>query len=422
MKKILSILMTTTFCVFIAGCGKSSSSPSGVVESWAAALKAGNLEKANSFAVDEAREWNARVIRNQQQSGREEVPKIAIKREIIINNKTGDIAGVSLDVPYNDQNARTWAHIGLEKVDGTWKVQSLQLKPLLAMKVWIAALEAGDLEEANLLSYDKSQQDWNAYCIKKIKSGKKLPNIIIEGSSIFNRDILVSYYCEDKGTKSKESEARFKSVSFNGEWKLAEVGLELDRHYDGESIKILGETYRASRDYAKALESFQKAAGLGNAEAMCDIAMMYNTGWGPGFPQNNDKAIEWFEKAVKQGNETAKEPLENLKKMMKSYAEQGQRIQKAAEQGDATAQYSLGSRYDTRYGDMGVPKDDVKAAEWYQKAAEQGNPMAQQDLGRMYEDGRGVRQSNAKAIEWYEKASQQGMFQDANAGLKRLKK
>ena len=38
----------------------------------------------------------------------------------------------------------------------------------------------------------------------------------------------------------------------------------------------------------------------------------------------------------------------------------------------------------------GVLQNYVKAAEWFQKAAEQGHAKAQLSLGRMYITGRGV--------------------------------
>ena len=45
-------------------------------------------------------------------------------------------------------------------------------------------------------------------------------------------------------------------------------------------------------------------------------------------------------------------------------------IKQRAEQGDAEAQYRLGSRYVLGYG---VPEDDAEAAKWFQKVAEQGH-------------------------------------------------
>jgi hypothetical protein len=79
--------------------------------------------------------------------------------------------------------------------------------------------------------------------------------------------------------------------------------------------------------------------------------------------------------------------------------------QKAAEQGDASAQLNLGLMYATG---QGVAKDERKAFEWYQKAAEQGDASAQFNLGLMYDAGRGVAKNRRKAFEWFQKAAEQG--------------
>ena len=60
---------------------------------------------------------------------------------------------------------------------------------------------------------------------------------------------------------------------------------------------------------------------------------------------------------------------------------------KAANQGLAEAQFSLGLAYD--YG-QGVPHDDFKAVEWARKAADQGFARAQGYLASMYYFGRGA--------------------------------
>ena len=51
---------------------------------------------------------------------------------------------------------------------------------------------------------------------------------------------------------------------------------------------------------------------------------------------------------------------------------------------------------------------DGKAFEWYQKAAEQGNASAQFNIGWMYEHADGVSQHSVKAVESYKKAADQG--------------
>jgi TPR repeat protein len=70
----------------------------------------------------------------------------------------------------------------------------------------------------------------------------------------------------------------------------------------------------------------------------------------------------------------------------------------AGEQGDVSAQYNLGVMYDN--GD-GVPQDYKEAVKWFRLAAEQGGAKAQTNLGAMYQNGRGVLQDNAVAHMWY---------------------
>ena len=76
-----------------------------------------------------------------------------------------------------------------------------------------------------------------------------------------------------------------------------------------------------------------------------------------------------------------------------------------AEQGDADAQFNLGTMY---ANGQGVPQDYAEAVRWYRKAAEQGHADAQNNLGVMYRNGRGVPQDYAEAVRWYRKAAEQG--------------
>ena len=72
-------------------------------------------------------------------------------------------------------------------------------------------------------------------------------------------------------------------------------------------------------------------------------------------------------------------------------------IRKLAEQGDATAQFSVGARYAT--GEE-VPQDYSEAVRWFSMAAEQGHIAAQATLGAYYWVGRGVPQDLVKAYFW----------------------
>ena len=63
-----------------------------------------------------------------------------------------------------------------------------------------------------------------------------------------------------------------------------------------------------------------------------------------------------------------------------------------------------GFRYATG---QGVPQDRAEAARWYRKAAEQGDADAQFNLGLMYHNGQGVPQDHAEAARWSRKAAEQ---------------
>jgi hypothetical protein len=89
------------------------------------------------------------------------------------------------------------------------------------------------------------------------------------------------------------------------------------------------------------------------------------------------------------------------------YAEAAKWYQKAAEQGNASAQANLGYMYER--GD-GVAQDDTVAVKWYRQAAEQGHASAQNNLGNIYYNGKGVTKDDAQALKWYRQAAEPAVF------------
>lgn len=142
----------------------------------------------------------------------------------------------------------------------------------------------------------------------------------------------------------------------------------------------------------------QRLASQGNASAQYNLGVMYYKG--DGIPQNQSKAIEWFQRAAAQGHIKAES---NLKVMSTNAAVEI--LRKAANQGDQRAQYSLGLIYQT--GES-VHQDSAKAIDWYTKAANQGNAEAQAMLGGMYYEGEGVPQNVTIAKEWFSKSCDNG--------------
>ena len=81
---------------------------------------------------------------------------------------------------------------------------------------------------------------------------------------------------------------------------------------------------------------------------------------------------------------------------------------KAAEQGDAKAQYNLSSCY---FKGDGVRKDIEQAILWLRRSAKQGDAQAQFNLGVCYEKGYGVSKDQTQAVYWYRKSAEQGLAQ-----------
>lgn len=82
------------------------------------------------------------------------------------------------------------------------------------------------------------------------------------------------------------------------------------------------------------------------------------------------------------------------------------RLKKAAENGNAEAQFELGRIYGN--GD-GVPQDYETAIEWLEKAASQNHPKAQESLGSIYANGVGVEQDFNTARSLYLRAARNGL-------------
>ena len=56
----------------------------------------------------------------------------------------------------------------------------------------------------------------------------------------------------------------------------------------------------------------------------------------------------------------------------------------------------------------GVPKSESEAATLYRRAADKGDAEAQYQLGRYYKEGKGgLAKSDASALEWFRKAAAQ---------------
>jgi TPR repeat protein len=175
---------------------------------------------------------------------------------------------------------------------------------------------------------------------------------------------------------------------------------------DTDQMATAKELLKASRFY-EALPLLHEAAANGNGEAMYNLGLAYDNGWG--VPKDYSKAKEWYEKSAAAGNGHAMGRLgflyEDGRGVPKDYAEAKEWYEKGAATGAGDAMACIGFLYGKGWG---VPQDFAKEKEWYEKSAATGDGIAMYNLGLLYGTGRGVPKDYAEAREWYEKSAAAG--------------
>lgn len=128
------------------------------------------------------------------------------------------------------------------------------------------------------------------------------------------------------------------------------------------------------QDDVIALEWYHKAAEKGYARAQYNLGVAYSRGIG--FPQNDVQAVEWWQRAAHDHPEADPEcgwiALAPNRMFKRGLGDPGH-----TDRGYADAQFQLGRMYTIG---RGVPRDKVKAIEWFRKAADQGHIDAQSAL------------------------------------------
>lgn len=170
---------------------------------------------------------------------------------------------------------------------------------------------------------------------------------------------------------------------------INELGTEQNMQ---DGIKIL--TICAERGYMKSIQG---------------IIYVYMNGHG-GIEKNLDVAKKWAKIGAEQGDVACMSTYGVLL-LVPAYGtcqtEEGKMwLQKAAQAGDAVAQYELGAMY--YLGNYGENKDYVAAKYWLSLASEQNHAIATFVLGLIYYKGLGVGQNMEKFVQLCLKSAQLG--------------
>lgn len=169
------------------------------------------------------------------------------------------------------------------------------------------------------------------------------------------------------------------------------------------------------KNQQKAVYWLQKAADGGNAEAQLRLGMMY--AMGEKIPKDEKKAVSLVMQSAEQGFPVAQFLLYCG---YSEHEEDRQKYLRIKQQLDEDIRYFFDGilAFASAMRKQGITSDTQKAIDWLQKAAEQGLASAQNDLAIVYITGDGVPRNYRKAFEWTRKAARQG-YPDAlfNLGL-----
>ncbi len=193
---------------------------------------------------------------------------------------------------------------------------------------------------------------------------------------------------------------------------------------DARAALYLGALYDTgigvARDYGQAMDWYKRAAEGGDATAMFNVGVMYDSG--RGVPADHAAAADWYARAAAKRFGRAEYNLaliyeagsgvtrdrERALAARAHLAQLGVRHAGALENRTAVARNDGGMR-DFEQAERILLSQGAaeagKAAAAFRRAADQGNALAQYDLGYCYEHGIGEPADPSQAIAWYLRAA-----------------
>lgn len=264
-------------------------------------------------------------------------------------------------------------------------------------------------------------------------------------------DRLVLYYREKRFNVLYASEKYLEFL-----YHALNAAIEAFKVYAAEQGKIQDQ-YRCACMYdegvfvpvdkAKALYWYEKAAEQDDTESQYQCAVRYYRGEGaavdkekawlwaekaaPGWHceaelllgrlsiekgtvEDKERALEWLSRAEKHGQMEASALAQAVEFELDGI--KLEKLEEAAGQGDADAQYQCAVMY--QYG-KGTAVNLQKAFYWYEQAAMQGHAKSQECCGDiLYKKGKGAEPDIVKAFSWYKRAAGQNeLFSMLQCGM-----
>lgn len=209
--------------------------------------------------------------------------------------------------------------------------------------------------------------------------------------------ILAGHYEVPDGAVKQNPQEAIKWYEKSAEQGYVFAQCYLGIYYNGGVVKP---------NYQEAVKWLKKAAEQGCMLAQYLLGCSYEEG--KGVEKDEKKAFKLFSKLAAQGFEAADARLALLYARKDDSTITPQQAQdclrKAAEKGDARAQFYLGITQESP-----IDEDPQEAFKWFSKAAEQGLAQAQYKLANYYADGIVVSKNPQEAAKWLKKAAGQGL-------------
>ncbi|EIJ34419.1 SEL1-like repeat protein [Thiothrix nivea] len=155
------------------------------------------------------------------------------------------------------------------------------------------------------------------------------------------------------------------------------------------------------QDYAQALEWFHKAVAQGDGRAQLALGWMYAEG--KGVAKDVEQAQQCYAEAAAKGFISPGQPAPPQPACQTDYGYES---------------FSLGEAY--FYGD-GVQQDYTQALHWFEQAAAQGCSEAMDKLAEMYREGQGVGQDYLQVLHWRYEAAEQWASNPLHVVLRELR-
>ncbi|MGB3345625.1 MAG: tetratricopeptide repeat protein [Aequorivita sp.] len=275
-----------------------------------------------------------------------------------------------------------------EKLIGKWTPVSSYLK----IETLFALTDTGNYADPNIMSLFEEITKYMSY-MNKMKS-EDIPQEKYQVVYGIEKTLKSLKLEERQSPEFLEAKKEHDDKNYDSAIHLWERLVQTENSW---AMRNLGLIYETKNQNDKAKEWYLKAVVKGNAQAALDLAQLDIEG-------GKDEARQWYEKAANLGHPKGIYGQgQYAETIEKDYKKAEQYYLKTAKKGGADGFYGVGELYLS--GNNVITQSIQAAMEWYLKAAVKKNIDAMASIGWIYQNGKGnFKKDYNTAAHWYQKA------------------